>query len=101
MSDGPDLVGWLLTQIAQDEASFTVSDSDWALGTVSGDIDITLRERLLSECIAKRELVEIVVRMSDQRWATHGVIEDARTALKLLALPYADRDGYLDEWRPS
>jgi hypothetical protein len=99
-----DLAEWLLAQIASDERSFALSDRDLAFGLVSGGTEdgriVALQERLLDECRAKNRLVEIVVRMTDPRWATYSVTQDATMALKLLALPYDDREGYLEEWRP-
>jgi hypothetical protein len=71
--------------------------------------------RVLAECESKRGIVEICAsdivdvdgddgdgwcwEPADWRW--HAMMqEDAYRRLKLLALPYADRPGYREEWRP-
>lgn len=92
-----DLAEWLLTQIAEDEA--TARDSDAAPWRdhvhdldVSGWFD---PDRVLAECESKRRIID---------WADAEALDpfgDQRMQLlRLLALPYADRDGYLEEWQP-
>jgi hypothetical protein len=72
--------------------------------------------RVLADVEAKRRIVDeyeatqnplVAERASDgaqfvvdpgERWRWHG--RGLETALRLLALPYADHDGYRDEWRP-
>lgn len=87
-----DLAAWLLEQI------------DWTADEVARPIYETHRDvalLLLSECDAKRRIVEM-----------HGALGhapcDAHDAslrsihcdtLLLLALPYAGRPGYREEWR--
>lgn len=49
--------------------------------------------RALAECAVKRQMIE--------RWRPPNLIEyDWPWALRLLALPYVDREGYDEAWRP-
>jgi hypothetical protein len=63
--------------------------------------------RVLREIDAKRKLVEKAAdadQYSRTTWANPGSVGAAsayRAMLRLLAAPYADRDGYREEWRPS
>jgi len=56
--------------------------------------------RALREIDTKRRLLEWLVRKDD--WALDNNLWtwDSDEALCLLALPYADRPGYREEWRP-
>jgi hypothetical protein len=62
--------------------------------------------RVLREIDAKRQLVERYERAMENRrahpddLASAGALLALHGAVKLLALPYADRSGYRDEWRP-
>jgi hypothetical protein len=61
--------------------------------------------RVLREIDAKRKLMErmattLAVAEGDTEVDHYGALDDAETALCLLALPYADRPGYREEWRP-
>ena len=62
--------------------------------------------RVLREIDAKRQLVERYERAMENRrahpddLASAGALLALHGAVKLLALPYADRPGYRNEWRP-
>ncbi|MGW0495058.1 DUF6221 family protein [Streptomyces sp. NPDC003007] len=65
--------------------------------------------RVLREIDAKRRIVaEIVPAMNEMDEQIHGewgssydpIDYESETLLRLLALPYADRPGYREEWRP-
>lgn len=62
--------------------------------------------RVLREINAKRQLVERYERAMENRrahpddLASAGALLALHGAVKLLALPYADRPGYREEWRP-
>jgi len=62
--------------------------------------------RVLREIDAKRQLVERHERAMENRrahpedLASAGALLALHGAVKLLALPYADRPGYREEWRP-
>jgi hypothetical protein len=70
--------------------------------------------RVLAECEAKRQIVELyqryeasirqefaIAKLDDPISDTLYAARDALTeALRLLALPFADRPGYREEWRP-
>lgn len=78
-----DLATWLLTCIDEDKALIN-NWGDWT--------DPWSPSRVLAECDAKRKIVEL---------CTVAMVEpEMDEVLKLLALPYADRPGYLAEWRP-
>ncbi|MGW4493798.1 DUF6221 family protein [Streptomyces sp. NPDC004376] len=51
--------------------------------------------RVLRETDAKRRIVERYAWLRE-----HGDTGDIAWVLPLLALPYADREGYREEWRP-
>lgn len=62
--------------------------------------------RVLVECETKRRIIADQARAFAERKAHPGdlaisgwLLATIRT-IKLLALPYADRDGYRDEWKP-
>ena len=61
--------------------------------------------RVLREIDAKRQLIadyvesEQALSSAPDMWDV-GRVEGLRIALRLLALPYADRPGYREEWRP-
>jgi hypothetical protein len=122
-----DLVQWLRAQLDEDErtARATIWDGsgnklDWEL-IASATVDVGGDEfyvgdrtianhmmawepaRVLREIDAKRQIIsehdtegwKIGDRVHDCQWTDRP----CRT-LRLLALPYADRPGYREEWRP-
>jgi hypothetical protein len=130
-----DLAAWLLEQIAEDEAparAFLNACPDGdpvAEATVYSDryddltematahLDRWGAKRVLAECDAKRQLVELHKsedvdgRLTDGEEITvlccvvcrdeNGMREEEPCpTLRLLALPHADRPGYREEWRP-
>ncbi|MFE1748991.1 DUF6221 family protein [Streptomyces anandii] len=60
--------------------------------------------RVLREIDAKRQIIALHARAHHQCVAEDGPTQwhasDPCTTLRLLALPYADRPGYREEWRP-
>jgi hypothetical protein len=59
--------------------------------------------RVLAECEAKRRIVEHANECSDGGSELSMDFDDERglaLVLRLLALPYADCDGFREEWRP-
>lgn len=62
--------------------------------------------RVLAEVDAKRKLLDWLTDVDrymdrdDLSWHRLSGAVDVEAALRLLALPYADRDGYREEWRP-
>lgn len=121
----PDLAAWLLEQITQDERKYrdTAGDADhqhWAIH-LAGDLNEgwIVQESLqrLVECDAKRRIIDHI-QTAVQAWQenqlqpgdigyhehdtvdTECAISDLNHTLKLLALPYADRAGYRQEWTP-
>ena len=55
--------------------------------------------RVLAECEAKRRIIETARLMID-RYAGGMLLDFARETIRIQALPYADRPGYREEWRP-
>jgi hypothetical protein len=113
------LTDFLLTRIAEDEAVAqsvgSYPDSEpWSLSTFLGDwgenerwvVEIS-RRRVLAECEAKRQIVELargIDPYGETDWADVGELDDAQVrvladVLRALALPYADHPDYRDEWR--
>jgi hypothetical protein len=91
----PTLEEWLLEQIADDELS-----ARSAAGHELGDQPLGPwdAERVLVECETKRQVIEDLVQAVK---AAEG--EDKRRLLqilRLLAVPYVERSGYREEWRP-
>lgn len=58
-------------------------------------------KRVLDEVAAQRAILQLATDLLDEafEWENHHAT-DARCIVKLLALPYADRPGCRDEWRP-
>jgi len=91
-----DLAEFLLARIAEDEAVAREGGQwdggmgiEWCdVGGISESLVIGT-DRVLAECEAKRQLLEI-----DARQATDKGI------LEALALPYADHPEYRSEWKP-
>lgn len=110
---------WLLAQIAEDEAvalhSRGIGGSGWAPGSggiywsdsESGELHID-PARVLAECEAKRRIVELRERAAREaadppegaEMLTVSRVSALNETLRTLALPYADRPGYREEWRP-
>lgn len=116
-----DLVTWLRAQLDEDERVAQaaipgpwVADGDEVLHdgdqvVLSGhSTEHVARHdpvRVLAEMEAKRELIAVYEEAAEyydkiDRRAPAGEAHGLRTALKHLALPYADREGYREEWRP-
>jgi hypothetical protein len=123
-----DLTKWLLEQIAEDERAAGVLPADGypkhdgRVLSVEGTMDVPWPDRwnpsrVLAECDAKRRIIiyhdVILVWPSGTTGAKYytgsvrrcASCEDVKVlpcpTLRYLALPYADRPGYRDEWRPS
>lgn len=105
-----DLVHWLLEQVATDEAEATAAfsgqtdpENGWGIdgraitphvGVIHEEVQRTHvakwnPARVLAECEAKRRIIDLVV----GAYAGYAV-------LPVLALPYATRPGYREEWKP-
>lgn len=119
-----DLATWLLEQIADDERAARDAQERTTISRrmIRGEMvnikteprvwqrSVWPPERVLAECGAKRQLVARAQRsLADaQSLAAAGaqrldvtLIEAPATwTLVVLALPYADRVGYREEWRP-
>jgi hypothetical protein len=116
-----DLAQWLLTQIAEDE-KMAAGYEGVPLGSIieyaedSGPYWLTISaRRVLAECEAKRRI--IALHGYDESLYDNKDEDEPRYCLacgdsdyevgpypcdtvRLLALPYADRPGYQEEWRP-
>lgn len=105
-----DLAEFLLARIAEDQAlareSTGVEDSSggavaWAKTDERWLLEID-PARLLTECEAKRQIIERARMAWDNSDCTEcneaGYLAD--DLLKLLALPYAGHPDYRDDWRP-
>lgn len=118
-----DLAAWLLEQIAEDERHASVMAAEYptpwdmadrgriarvvADGPHFHEVIRVEQDQVskdvgwLGECAAKRQVVELHGDQHDCADPSSGVYPyvGCRT-LRLLALPYADRPGYREEWRP-
>lgn len=125
-----DLIAWLLEQVDKDEHAATAAfsgqvdrENGWgidgrAITPHVGVIHEAVQRvhvarwnpaRVLVECEAKRRIISDVIPevngMDDRiegEWG-HGLTgphEEGKLLLSLLALPYADRPGYREEWKP-
>ena len=104
------LTEFLLARIAEDEAvarevealvapAYRYEDAEGSAASIHWDDDYSqggytiTAARALSECEAKRRIVERYAHLID-----HGDSADARWVLPLLALPYAGHEGYDQAW---
>jgi hypothetical protein len=119
-----DLAAWLLQQLAEDEAvapeaaSVLLIINTERCARIGSDeyrtylhFDRHGPNRVLARCEADRAIVE-AWRLTDAHvqavaLSSPDEARDARNtrlglqiAMQLLALPYADRPGYLEEWKP-
>lgn len=119
-----DLVTWLLAQIAEDERVARKAGREinaWGGSWISWVDSIEHRSiiesehmsdlmesygpaRVLAECKAKRRLISFANdaaadadRSIRSEWCADPALQE--TLLALLALPYAGRPGYREEWR--
>jgi hypothetical protein len=100
------LAEWLLEQIDADERDARLEHDPARFGYESGAgtcadhvgfMDLSCA-RVLAECDAKRRIMALDICL-----ACDVEMQDCdhrRETLRLLALPYADRLGYREEWRP-
>lgn len=83
VADGPHF-----HEVIRVEQHQVSDDADW-LGGVIQHVETWNPDRVLAECEAKREILDV----------TRGTYS-SDLVRRLLALPYADRPGYREEWRP-
>jgi hypothetical protein len=112
-----DLVVWLRRQIDEDERQSPdvhLLRCEKLLSTWPSAADkicnCGLPARVLREVEAKRRIIELhpLVTYTDEEPGYRQILNDHTcpgrqapcTTLRLLALPYADRPGYRQEWRP-
>jgi hypothetical protein len=115
-----DLAEWLLAQIGDDEERLDRLSVDELFGGEDPSTPLPLLDVgfLLSDCDARRRIIfehrPVNLALSYPLCATcldHVATDDEGAwaigkawpcqTLRLIALPYAGRDGYLDEWRDS
>jgi hypothetical protein len=103
-----DLAAWLMEQFADDNmpdlhlrTCQTLKPVPAGTPAIVGDrwtCDCGMVDWWLADAAAKRRLVEGFAGLGD--FAGEGELPTARWGLELLALPLADREGYLEEWKP-
>jgi hypothetical protein len=98
-----ELVRWLGEQLDEDEedvrrgylkAEPSPDYDGWDKSTAAG-LPPIVAARVLREIDAKRRIVDRYAWLRE-----HGDTGGTAWVLPLLALPYADRPGYREEWRP-
>ena len=99
-----DLVTWLRQQLDDDERVAQEAGGghwpDMAGETRTSDLVHARRHnpfRVLADVDAKRRILDACESYAED--GTTSGADLARTILPLLALPYADRPGYRDEWK--
>lgn len=106
-----DLVTWLRAQLDDDERvaqQMTAEPGGFYIEAETPDVNIMTvgahvyrwtPKRVLDEVDAKRRILD---RLRDERGFYRDDIASgtAEPVIRMLALPYADRPGYLQEWRP-
>ncbi len=93
-----DLAAWLLERVAEDEVwarERIAEHPEWS----SSVLLFGIPTRVLAECEARRRIVEGLVYV-DQYDDPDTPVMNVGWFLRLLALPYADKSGYREEWRP-
>jgi hypothetical protein len=100
-----DLAEFLLARIAEDRAEVPADRAHEDYGTGfnldSVTVDVSCA-RWLTECDAKRRIVERASHDSAAEWHsgyTCGAADGYDDILRLLALPYADHSNYREDWR--
>jgi len=106
MTPMPDLTEFLLARIAEDEAKARHA-RDWlapigAHGAQVAGEWVYDPGRVLAECDAKRRIVAgcSAVLFHSRSAVTAQARTNAEATMRLLALPYADHEGFREEWRP-
>lgn len=112
-----DLVQWLRAQLDEDEriARACPGNGEWSaedIAVYGPDLSVEVRahmaehdpRRVLAEVDAKRRIIDLHKGVNDYCAECDLVRSNYPyhpcTTLRLLALPYADRPGYREEWRP-
>jgi hypothetical protein len=125
-----DLVGWLRAQLDEDEqaargcggSEWREHPSNWVSTTSSDRIALVVHDgdrghitrhdpaRVLREIDTKRRLLDLHQEKLEQGYGSDhcaecGFGETSQSyypcaTLRLLALPYVDRPGYREDWRP-
>lgn len=107
-----DLAAWLLRQINEDENAvramigkrptdeFLMQHRAVQSLIVEADSSTDAARFRLAECAAKRQVTLMVVGDESVKDAPWGEEAHATAIIKTLALPYADRPGYREEWKP-
>jgi hypothetical protein len=119
MSGMMDLLTWLRVQLDEDDAVIARNPGQAGLGdsasypdyqTYDGsDIDAACDylgqftpPRMAAEVEAKRRILALCESHADAQFPDSygGYASAMEDAVQILALPYADRPGYREEWRP-
>jgi len=106
--DDMTLAEFLLARIAEDEAVARElpphSDGTVSVYTGSQYVRLPDPDRVLSECEAKRRIVEEITETFEMNRPPSATNSEAvwlgESVLQLLALPYADHPDYREEWKP-
>lgn len=106
-ADQPDLIAWLRAQLDDDERVAEAAKDAWLWNDFTDDDGSAFIERLgidrwLAEVDAKRRILDRCGEAYREQgiYGEDGQEQLAEDVLRLLALPYADRPGYREEWRP-
>jgi hypothetical protein len=102
MSTQEDLITWLRAQLDDDERDAPMRHRltcDYAPSDGGQPCSCALPDLTLAEVDAKRRILDRL-RGEDGFWRNDITSGTAEPVVRLLALPYADRPGYRETWRP-
>jgi hypothetical protein len=100
-----EMVAWFRSQLTKDEQAHTPIVEKRSLLTSENHVDTymwAMAKQALSEITAKRD----VIAWWEQRKPPWGsadeqvIHEDGEDVIRMLMVPYADRMGYRQDWRP-
>ncbi|MGD9989065.1 DUF6221 family protein [Pseudonocardia sp.] len=97
VADGPSF--WEVTRLEQWPTMPTGADAA-TLGQIIDHVERWQPDRVLAEVAAKRRILALYTGPADFPDWDGGYTSAMGDVLRALALPYAARDGYRDEWRP-
>ncbi|MFD6770609.1 DUF6221 family protein [Micromonospora chalcea] len=106
MSAVDDLVTWLQQQLENQRFNGEgLKKLAFAFPPETGAFLVEMGDLLVAEVDAKRRILDEAASVArfarqDGTPVSTGMLNVAQTMVELIALPYADRPGYRDEWRP-
>lgn len=88
--------------VVSSETGFEGEDDQLAITNLQTDAEHICRHdpaRVLREVVAKREIITVCAAAIGGN-VNPGAMGNAEFILQLMGVPYSDRSGYCEEWRP-